>query len=265
MLSYRHSYHAGCHADVFKHIGLVLLLQALKRKSTPLLYLDTHAGRGMYSLTTQEAEKVSEYKEGILPLWECANPPEAALPYLALLRELNPKGKLTRYPGSPWFAEQLLSPRDDRIILNELHPRDFEKLSQHFDHHERTTVNRTDGLAQIKAHLPPIERRALVFVDPSYEIKTDYKNVPKAVWEGYTRFAIGVFCIWYPILSSGAEKVLLEAFKEWPEHKHCHVTFKPKRGVREGMYGSGLYIINPPFEVEEQLLKVSSHLMKVLK
>ncbi len=253
MLSYRHSYHAGNHADVIKHIGLSLLLQALKRKEKPLFYLDTHAGRGMYSLTGEEAQKIGEYKEGILPFWEHPELlPEVALPYLKLLRKLNRSGVLKRYPGSSAIAEHFLD-MNDRMVLSELHPRDVTKLKEGFANNDSVTVEHKDGLKQISTHLPPIERRGLIFIDPSYEIKTDYENVARAVWQGYKRFATGVFCIWYPLLTSGLHQRLLDNLAQGPAHEHYKIEVKVKGERERGMYGSGLYIINPPWGVAEQL------------
>lgn len=257
MLSYRHSYHAGNHADVLKHIALVLLLQALKRKEKPLFYLDTHAGRGMYSLSSPEAQKLGEFKEGVLPFWEHPERlSEAALPYLALLRELNPSGSLKRYPGSPSIADHFLDPTD-RMVLSELHTNDFKKLAEYHADNKRIIVECKDGLKQISTYLPPVERRGLIFVDPSYEIKSDYTDVPNAIWEGYKRFATGVFCIWYPLVKSGLHQELLESLSRGPKHEHFNIELKKKDSHAQSMYGSGLYIINPPWGIEEQLKEIA--------
>lgn len=253
MLSYRHSYHAGVHADVLKHVALVLLIQALKRKPNPLFYLDTHAGAGVYSLESPEAQKVGEYKTGILPFWD--NPERlgrVGLPYLELLRKLNPDGVLRYYPGSPWIAAQLLS-QEDRLAFCELHPSDYLLLEQVFSKQKNVRVYHGNGLHQLKALLPPPERRGLIFIDPSYEVKSDYDLVPEAVWEGYKRFATGVFCIWYPMLKSGLYQRLLGHFEKGPVHRYYRIERVVDRQSQEGMYGSGLYIINPPWQVGQQL------------
>ncbi|VEH64948.1 putative DNA methylase, N-6 adenine-specific [Rodentibacter pneumotropicus] len=162
--------------------------------------MDTHSGVGRYRLSSDESEKTGEYKEGIERLWEQSDLPEKVSRYVDLIKNLNYGGKALRYyAGSPMIAAQLLRPQD-RALLTELHPSDFPLLRNNFKEFKNITVKRDDGFQQVKATLPPKERRGLVLIDPPYELKEDYDLVIKAVEEGYKRFATGTYAIWYPVV-----------------------------------------------------------------
>lgn len=175
MLSYRHSYHAGNHADVLKHIVLTLCIDALKAKEKPFLYLDTHAGAGRYILQGEYAEKTGEYLSGINLVWQRPDVPELLTGYLSLLKRYNPLETLKYYPGSPLIAKQLLR-EQDKLHLTELHPTDYPLLRQEFSKDKRATVLRADGFAQLKSKLPPASHRGIILIDPSYEMKDDYQK-----------------------------------------------------------------------------------------
>lgn len=187
MLSYRHSFHAGNHADVLKHIVQLLILRALKEKEKGFLYLDTHSGVGRYSLLSFESEKTGEYLEGVARLWERDDLPEEVAFYIDELKKLNRGGKLKYYAGSPLLAVQQLR-EQDRAILTELHPNDFPLLRQEFAKAKNVQTKRENGFQQLKSALPPKERRGFVLIDPPYELKEDYELVVKAIEEGYKRF-----------------------------------------------------------------------------
>jgi len=181
MLSYRHAFHAGNHADVLKHFLLSALTRYLGEKDAPFWYVETHAGAGLYALDTGYATKLAEYVDGVGRLWARNDLPAPLADYMNLVRALNADGKLTAYPGSPWIAHQSLR-EQDRLRLFELHSSDSELLANNFRAlGRRARVQASDGFVGLKAMLPPPPRRALVLIDPSYEDKADYRNVVSAL------------------------------------------------------------------------------------
>lgn len=254
MLSYRHAFHAGNHADILKHIVLVALARHLRQKDKPYWYIDTHAGAGMYALTGGYAAKIMEYKSGISCLWGRDNPPEMVTDFLKLVRLANGGRDLLCYPGSPWFMAQLMR-EDDRMRLFELHTSDVELLAQHFRHAgNRIIVTLGDGLAGLKSCLPPPPRRGLVLIDPSYENKADYAAVPAALKDALGRFATGMYAVWYPQLSRLECQTLPERLKKLPVKSWLNVTLSVKKASSEkGMYGNGMFILNPPWTLQTQL------------
>ncbi|WP_420911299.1 23S rRNA (adenine(2030)-N(6))-methyltransferase RlmJ, partial [Winslowiella iniecta] len=199
MLSYRHSFHAGNHADVLKHTVQSLIIEALKEKEKPFLYLDTHAGAGRYQLSGEHAERTGEYLEGIARIWQQDDLPETLLPYIDAVKALNKNGKLRFYPGSPLIARHLLR-EDDKLQMTELHSSDFPMLRNEFLKDNRARTEKADGYQQLKSKLPPHSRRGLILIDPPYELKTDYQDVVKGIQEGHKRFGTGVFALWYPVV-----------------------------------------------------------------
>ncbi len=182
MLSYRHSFHAGNHADVLKHTVQSLIIESLKEKEKPFLYLDTHSGAGRYQLTGEHAEKTGEYLEGIARIWEQPDLPEELLPYMNIVRQLNDNGRLRYYPGSPLLAKYLLR-EHDKLVLTELHSSDYPLLRTEFSRDNRAQVFKEDGYQQLKSKLPPQSRRGFALMDPPYEMKTDYEAVVKGWWK----------------------------------------------------------------------------------
>ena len=199
MLSYRHSFHAGNHADVLKHTVQSLIIEALKEKEKPFLYLDTHAGAGRYQLSGEHAERTGEYLEGIARIWQQDDLPAELEPYISVVEHFNRNGQLRYYPGSPLIARQLLREQDS-LQMTELHPSDFPLLRAEFQKDSRARVDKADGYQQLKAKLPPVSRRGLILIDPPYEIKTDYQAVVTGIHEGYKRFATGTYALWYPVV-----------------------------------------------------------------
>lgn len=254
MLSYRHGFHAGNAADVLKHSVLALVVSALKLKDKPFVYIDTHAGAGTYNLQSTYAEKTGEYRDGIGRLWDVKQkdaPPEI-VPYLAQVHHLNPSGRLQNYPGSPQLVKQLLRPQD-RMQLSELHSSDFILLRKFFEGEHKVQVFEEDGLDRLKAKLPPPERRGLVLIDPSYEVKSDYYSVVETLADANRRFATGVYCLWYPVIDRRATEKLLSRIAATGIRRQLRIEFcweEDSPGL--GMTGSGLLIINPPYKLDEQ-------------
>ncbi|GHT91166.1 ribosomal RNA large subunit methyltransferase J [Betaproteobacteria bacterium] len=257
MLSYRHAFHAGNHADVLKHVALVQMLDYLIQKPAPLYVIDTHAGAGRYRLDAREAQKLGEFREGIERIWDKQSAPKTVAAYLTAVREMNPAGELKQYPGSPWLAKRALR-TSDRLRLFELHSNESRLLAQNFKGAGRevqTTAG--DGLALLKSQIPPPSRRALVLIDPSYETKADYANVLAALKDALKRFASGTYALWYPQIAKIESRQLPERLKRLPATgtDWLHVTLRVHAPATDGvgMSGSGMFIINPPWTLADAL------------
>lgn len=263
MLSYRHGYHAGNHADVLKHWVQVLCLEYLKQKEKPFYYVDSHAGGGLYDLKSQFAQKTNEAAEGITCLWQQSDQPDVLADYIDAVAQFNPH-KLKNYPGSPAIAANLLR-ESDRLRLVELHSAEISALQKQFAKDRRVKVIDGDGFQELKALLPPPTRRGLVLMDPPYEMKADYQRVIGAMKENLKRFANGIYLIWYPLINSVAAQRYSEQLRKLPCDKWLDVQLsvaRPPQG--HGMYGSGIFVVNPPWVLEEQLHSGLDYLVKKL-
>jgi 23S rRNA (adenine2030-N6)-methyltransferase len=263
MLSYRHAFHAGNHADVLKHAVLTLVIEYLKQKEKPFWYVDTHAGAGIYTLDSSEAKKNAEFKTGIERLLDHrAELPELLQPYLAVLDALR-TSSLRGYPGSPLFAAHLLR-EQDRLRLFELHPQDHELLKNNFAKDRRVLIAQSDGFTGLKALLPPPPRRAVVLIDPPYELKEDYVHVVRALQDALQRFNNGTYIVWYPLLSRTEAQRLPQKLAELAAPS-LRVELKVENAKGEfGMFGSGLFIVNPPWLLHDQLKIVLPQLQALL-
>ena len=266
MLSYRHAFHAGNHADVLKHLILLQIAEYMGEKPAPFWIIDTHAGAGRYALESAHASKLGEYRDGVGRLWTAKGLPPAAVDYLEFVKMLNPDGQLRYYPGSPWLASQLLR-AGDRLRLYELHSTDVKLLQECFKGAGRqVTITAGDGFAGLKALLPPPTRRALVLIDPSYETRDDYVSVTKGLQDALKRFATGTYALWYPLLSKLESRKLPDKLKGLGAANWLHVTLEvgapPKDGF--GMNGSGMFIINPPWTLEKKLHETLPKLTAIL-
>jgi 23S rRNA (adenine2030-N6)-methyltransferase len=255
MFSYRHAFHAGNHADVLKHAVLISLLKYLTQKDKPFWVVDTHAGAGAYSLDTGQATKKEEYAEGVARLIGQDGLPALLKDYVNFVHAFNDRKGLRRYPGSPTIAARLTRP-DDRLRFFEMHSTDYRLLSQLFgDADKRVQVKKEDGLAGLKALLPPpaTSRRALVVIDPSYEDKRDYMAIPAAVHDGLRRFPEAVFLVWYPLLQIGAARRMPEQLQRGMKgeggHDWLNVSLTVRKPAKDGfgMHGTGLFVVNPPY------------------
>lgn len=266
MLSYRHAFHAGNHADVLKHFVLMQVLQHATQKDKPLWYIDTHAGAGMYALDTGYATQNTEFDGGIMRLLNQPDLPAALADYVALVKRLNPDGQLRRYPGSPTIAQEILR-KDDRMRLFELHPHDSKLLRQTFKGAGRNVmIDDEDGFASIKAILPPPSRRAVVLIDPPYEEKQDYRRVVDALKDSLQRFATGSYILWYPILQRPEPQQMLDRLKKLELTSWLHVTLTVQSPSLDGfgMHGSGLFVINPPWTLPATLAEAMPYLVKLM-
>lgn len=251
MLAYRHAFHAGNHADVLKHLVLVQVLQHLNQKDKGYRVIDTHAGAGAYALRGRHAQQHREHDGGIARLWGRTDLPRAVQDYVDLVRQHNGEGALRHYPGSPELARLLM--RDhDQLRLYELHATDHAQLAGRMRHDPRVELRTNDGFAALKGQLPPPTRRALVLIDPSYEIKSDYTRVLTALREAQARFAEGVVVVWLPqlqLLESARLPARLKAAATGVAPKGwllARLTVARSRGRGFGMLGSSVFVTNPP-------------------
>jgi 23S rRNA (adenine2030-N6)-methyltransferase len=266
MLSYRHAFHAGNHADVLKHAVLVHLLRYLTQKDKPLWFVDTHAGAAAYALDEGYATKHAEYASGIGRLWTREDLPQALADYVEQVRALNPDGVLRRYPGSPQLALQLLR-KQDRLRMFELHSTESRALQAYFrGEGPRAIAQAGDGFAGLQAQLPPPSRRALVLIDPSYEDKNDYRSVLAALRDAHKRFAAGVYAVWYPQVQRRESRQFPEQLKQLQQKDWLHVTLTVKKPMAGGfgLHGSGMFVLNPPWLLPQALDLAMPYLAKVL-
>ena len=311
MFSYRHAFHAGNHADVLKHTTLIALCKYLCGKDTALSVIDTHAGAGLYRLDGDYTETSGEAKDGVFKLFGVSNEPVALVKptktatksivsktitpdafcpalqdYAEVLRGLNPKfmetgdvAQLKIYPGSPFITQQFLQGRD-KLKLFELHPTDFKSLSGNIEQlgaGRQVSVAREDGFEALKPFLPPPSRRAMVFCDPSYEMKSDYARVSAMMADAVKRFATGTYVVWYPViprpeahdLPRKLKTLAVKAGKPW---LNAVLTVKSSKlttdsdgeTVRPGLPASGMFIINPPHTLKAQLQLALPQMVQLL-
>lgn len=256
MLSYRHAFHAGNHADVLKHLVLQQIVLHLVTKPKPFWVIDTHAGAGLYNLDSLQAQKGDEWQSGIGRLWGKRGLCPEIDRFLDAVQQVNTEGALRYYPGSPTVTAQLLR-RDDKLRLFELHSAEYGVLEGCFEHSrgKQIMVQRSDGFDALKALLPPPTRRGLVLVDPAYETASDYRLVIKALADGLRRFSSGVYAIWYPMLAKSESQALPDQLKAIAGKNWLHIKLQVKPTVVNGfgMFGSGMFVVNPPWTLQKSL------------
>lgn len=269
MLSYQHAYHAGGIADVHKHIALSVLLKQLVEKNKPFVVIDLYAGHGAYDLTSPEAQKTNESAGGVGRLWEhrAGDVPSGIAAFLKHVASANPDDRLVRYPGSPAIARENLR-ADDRLILNELHPTALNDLKQWTARDPRIAVHSRDAMEALVALTPPAIRRGLVVVDPSYEIKTEYTEIPDALKKAARKWAQGIYFVWYPILPEARHLALTNSMATGfdADVLCCELIFDTRKVAQEmpGLRGTGLAIVNPPWRFDEQMNDVGAWMTKTL-
>lgn len=264
MLSYRHSFHAGNHADVLKHIVQSLILNSLQQKEKPFVYHDTHSGVGRYDLTHEWSEKTGEYKQGIARVWQQDHIPAELDSYLDAIRQLNQGETLRYYPGSPRVARAHLR-EQDRMVLTELHPSDYPLLEQEFHRDRQVSIYKEDGFARLKATLPPQERRGLVLIDPPYELAKEYRDVVRAIAQSYKRWATGIYAIWYPVVNRCDIDDMLEGLQGLEIRKILQIELGVAPDTNErGMTASGMIVINPPWTLESQMQTILPFLKQAI-
>ena len=252
-MNYRHVYHAGNIADVFKHIVLLGLLQSLTAKDSPYFVLDTHAGIGAYDLQGVEAGKTGEYQQGIGGLWGKPAQNELLRDYLMAVQNLNPDGQLLRYPGSPWLIASQLR-EIDRSACCELHPEDFVALKRTLRLFPHAAAHCRSGYEAIGALLPPIQKRGLILIDPPFEVTNELDQVAAAVKSGQQRFAGASWAIWYPIKDRAAIWRFHESMAAVPASQLALEFMTTDAADSRSLNGSGILLIKPPYQCEARLL-----------
>lgn len=263
-MNYRHAFHAGNFADVLKHAVVALCLEHLKKKSKPFRVIDTHAGIGLYDLTSDEATRSPEFEGGIGKLLHADMPPEIEVtlsPLLTAVRAINRTPELTAYPGSPELSAQLCR-QQDRIHLCELHPQDSRLLDQRYARDGRVKVETRDGYTALKALVPPREKRGLVLVDPPFEHRDEMAHMAQAIMPALEKWPTGTFIFWRPLKDMWAAERFDVGLAEW---LLAECALEPEKILRADLWirdleaegklaGAGVVIINPPYTLENELL-----------
>ena len=266
MQSYRHGFHAGNHADVLKHFVWVQLLLHLTKKDKPLWVIDTHAGAGCYSLEQGYAAKNAEFETGIARLWSKSGLPGPLAAYVEQVRAFNPDGVLRNYPGSPQFALQMTRDQD-RLRFFERHTNESKALQDTFrSAGRRVAVIAGDGFAGLKAVLPPPSRRGLVLIDPSYEQASDYHDVLAAMRDALQRFATGTYAVWYPQVQRREAENLPAQLRRLAGGDWLDVSLRVAAPAADGfgLFGSGLFLFNPPWNLETPIRAAMPTLVEAL-
>jgi len=263
MLSYRHLFHAGSFADVFKHVLLTRLLHSLNQKDRPYFYLDTHAGTGLYDLSHPWAQKGREYESGIRKLLDRTDIPAAMKPFLDIVRAENADGHLRYYPGSPRIARRMIRPID-RIALTELNKTDCAQLQALFARDRRVNVQLMDGYQALKAHLPPKERRGLVLIDSSFDRSREFARLVTALHEAHTRWATGTYAIWYPMMGAGVIRGFERAIEDAGIRKVLQFELSILPEDASTIPGSGMIIVNPPWKFDTEMRTLLRWMWSVL-
>jgi len=251
-MNYRHHYHAGGAADLLKHLVLVHLVRRLQDKPTPLCYLDTHAGAGSYELAHEMSQRTGEYARGVARLWGMHAPPGPLADLLRLIEGCNPDGELRKYPGSPRVVRALLRP-DDRMIACELHMKDIETLREEFRGDPQVAVHMRDGYEGLKAFLPPKERRGLVLIDPPFERPDEFAAGLAGLQTAHARWPTGCLALWYPIKGPVARGKLHAALMHGAIRRVLAVELYTRLDDLDGLGGSGVIIVNPPWRSDHVL------------
>ena len=263
MLSYRHGYHAGNAADVLKHFILIYVLDYIKKKDKGFIFIDSHAGAGKYLISDPYMQKNKEYLQGIEKILQLKNDNIFLKKYLDLIKSINFNSDLKIYPGSCFLAARSLRPNDN-LYFFELHPKEFLNLKKNFENDSRVIIENRDSYQRLKKLLPPKEKRAVILIDPSYELKDEYEKVLEMLSDCYKKFPLGVYIIWYPVLKNKkSEKFIFNVLKK--KYKNLSHVEMITDNLNNGMQGSGLFILNCPWSIENDIKKSLETIFDCLK
>lgn len=261
-MNYRHIYHAGNFADVFKHSILTLLLEYLERKDKPCVFIDTHAGIGLYDLFDERAQKTKEAEAGILRLLKEKKPIAELSRYLDIVRSCQQDGR-QHYPGSP-FIMQAMQRQGDHLILNELHPEDISVLKKQFKNRDNIHIHQRDAYELLPAVLPPKPPRGLILIDPPFEKRDEFSRFKTAIIKSLKRFSTGTYVFWYPIVDKSYAKKVAEIKQAVNlEVLKAEITLDTVYRVNRGLTGCGVLIINPPWQIEQPIENITKYLSKL--
>lgn len=255
-MNYRHAYHAGNFADVFKHVILSRLIEYLKRKDKPFRVIDTHAGAGFHHLDSDEAQRTGEWRDGVGRMFDAPIAGETGdllKPWLDAVRAFNPEGTLKAYPGSPVLSRALLRDRD-RLTAIELHPADCAALKSRFAGDFRTRVIALDGWLALGAQVPPKERRGLVLVDPPFEEEGEFDRLAEGLAKAWRRWPGGIYALWYPIKHPGAVATFRKRLRALGIPGILDIALVVEREAPvPALHGCGMVVVNPPFVLKHEL------------
>lgn len=267
-MNYRHGFHAGNFADVFKHALLARLLVYLTRKETPIRVIDTHAGEGAYDLAGDEAERTGEWRSGIARIAEFATADSRArdllAPYLDIVGPLDGEGRPMLYPGSPLIAQRLMR-EQDRAIFCELRPDAFEKLQARFARDKRVKTILIDGYVGLAAFVPPKERRGLVLVDPPFEKRDEFARLSETFLESHRKWPTGIYALWYPVKDEAETRRFIGALRDSGVKRVLRMELSVGGDFGdERLRRTGLVVVNPPFTLEEEARVICAFLVRRL-
>lgn len=265
-MNYRHIYHAGNFADCLKHTVFSRIITYMQRKDKAFRIVDTHAGPGIYDLSSEEAQKTGEWQDGIGRLLQAQwskKAKELLEPYFSAVQAYNTDGKLQFYPGSPMLARNLMR-QQDRLTLNELHPEDFKSLTKHFAGDIQVKTQEISGWSGLKSNLPPKEKRGILLVDPAFEEKGDFFRMVRGAGEALERFSTGTMCFWYPIKHGLEMKEFNLDMVNVVGHPNTIVTELWVKDGEKSLNGSGMVIVNPPFTLINELRIILPEMAKIL-
>ena len=255
-MNYRHAFHAGNFADVFKHIILARCLEHLKAKPTPFRVIDTHAGIGRYDLSGVRAERTGEWRAGIGRLLEASLPDgiKALIqPYLDAIQATRAVHGPNFYPGSPEIA-RFLTRGEDRLILIEKHPEDRATLARNMAFDGRAKIIEIDAWVGLNAFVPPKERRGLVLIDPPFEEPEEFDHLLNSFSQAYRKWPTGIYALWYPLKDLSAVANFTWSLRDVQIPKMLKIEFRTKSPTRvPSLFGCGMIVINPPWRLFEEL------------
>jgi len=266
MLSYRHSFHAGNHADVLKHLVLLGVLNKLREKDKAFSYLDSHSGAGMYDLFSSNAMMNAEHGSGIGRLWKQDLKHPLLRDYLACVASYNQDGRLHFYPGSPSIAQWASRPQD-RLQLLDLQAEELEYLRYYLGRDERVSIHQRDAFEGLLALTPPEPRRGLALIDPSFEEKEDYQRVVAVVKKMLRHWSVGIVAIWYPMLGMARDRSpwLKSALqREKVNSLTCIELRVAEQSEEYGMHGSGILLANTPWQFPTLMREVLTEVLPLL-
>ncbi len=259
-MNYRHLYHAGNFADVFKHIILVLLIESLQQKASGFCYIDAHGGRGLYDLTSEAAQKSKEFDNGIISLFHSTPTPTLVDTYLNIIRSFQDTDEITQYPGSPLIALALLGEQDS-MILNEWHPEEYRELKALFFNTPHVHLHHRDAHEFLPAVLPPTPRRGLILIDPPYEKKEEFDHLLLLLPKLLKRFSSGIYALWYPIKTQEHRRFLKKCQHALSvPYLTAEIVLSDDDSDEQRLIGCGMQILNPPWKIEEKIKLIGNYL-----
>lgn len=264
-MNYRHAFHAGNFADVFKHCVMTRILVHLAEKAQPFRVIDTHAGAGLYDFSGAAARRTGEWRGGIARLHGAKVPAsvQALLaPYLAAVESVNAGGELRFYPGSPLIALALMR-ADDRLTACELKPRAAAALTRRLARERRANVVTADGWAVLNASIPPRERRGLVVIDPPFKSADEFDRLAGNLERAYRKWPTGTYLVWYPVKDRAAADFVRQLWRS-EIAKLLRAELQIAAPQDDRLTASGLIIVNPPWRLAQELQVLLPGLSAVL-